>query len=490
MKVCVANAPWEQDGKWGIRSGCRFPNLMPKKHNSYVPFPFLLAYTAAYLESRGCEVLAIDGIAERCSHDAFLDRVSGFGPALLVAETATTSFQHDLALLDRLKQRTPEIRIALYGPHISAIPQDALNHHAIDFAINGEPELTSLELAETLSGKGDLSKVLGLVYRDSNGQTRMNPRRPQLADIETLPYPKRDGLPLHRYHVPGFPEQVMFIYASRGCPFQCTFCLWPQTVFERGTYRPRAAEKIVNEMVYLRKKYPSVRSFFFDDDTFNLGRARVMEFAAQMKRHNLKIPWGMNARADHWDREMLERLIETGLFTLRIGIESGDQAVLDRTKKGLNLEQARKTLELTHSLGIENHVSFMVGLAGETPESIENTIRYIKSIPVDSVQISVATPFPGTELHQFVQNKGFIVNNDWSQYSGSENAVMRTESMSADEIREAIVHLRRKVYFSPRFVRRRLSYVKNVSDLVALSKKVVRLALHRAAGPRARVGEI
>jgi radical SAM superfamily enzyme YgiQ (UPF0313 family) len=190
----------------------------------------------------------------------------------------------------------------------------------------------------------------------------------------------------------------------------------------------------------------------------------------------------MNARADHWDREMLERLIETGLFTLRIGIESGDQSILDRTKKGLNLEQARQTLELTHSLGIQNHVSFMVGLAGETPDSIRNTARYIKSIPVESVQFSIATPFPGTELHQFVQDKGFLVNKDWSRYSGSENAVMRTESMSADEIRDAILHLRRKIYFSPRFVRRRLSYVKNFGDFVALSKKAARLAFHRSIG--------
>ena len=487
MKVAVVNVPWEHDGKTGIRAGCRFPNLMPKKHNSYVPFPFLIAYTGSYLESKGYRVMVIDGIAERCSEENFLSRLRRFAPDLVIAETATTSFHNDVGILGRFKADGTTAKIAIYGPHVSAIPRGALEYPGIDFTMQGEPEITSSELCSSLDqGCRSFSDIAGLVYRDASGEICVNRRRPQIEDIETLPYPMREGLPMENYNVPGFPPRVMFIYASRGCPFQCTFCLWPQTIFERGTYRPRAAAKIVEEMAYLIRRYPATSSFFFDDDTFNLGRARMLEFANEMKRHNLRIPWGMNARADHLDRELLLRLMDTGLFTLRIGIESGDQTVLDGAKKGLNLKRVREALQLTHSLGIQNHVSFMVGLEGETHQSIEATARYIKTIPVESVQFSVAVPFPGTELHQIVEGKGFLVEQDWERYNGSENAVMRTESMTADEIKDAIVQLRRRVYFSPRFVRRRLRYVRNLNDVAALSRKALRLVLHRKSSSRPR----
>jgi len=488
MKICLANFPWEDLGKWGIRAGCRFPNLMPRRHNSYVPFPFLLAYAASYLESRGIEVLLIDGVAERCGRESFLSRVTEFAPDMVVAETATTSFEYDVSVMAAIKHDNPATRTVMYGPHISALPKGSMAHQAIDFGILGEPEFTTYELARAVEHRESVEQILGLAYRTPSGEVRVNPRRPQIDPIDDLPYPKRTGFPIDRYSVPGFPAPVMFVYASRGCPFQCTFCLWPQTIFERGTYRPRSSAAIVEEMIFLREHF-AARSFFFDDDTFNLGRTRILEFADEMKIRAVKMPWGMNARADHLDREMLERLIETGLFTLRMGIESGDQGVLDATRKGLDLEKTRRALELSHSLGISNHVSFMVGLAGETPQSIQNTARYIKSIPVDSVQFSVATPFPGTELHQFVQDRGFLVSTNWKRYNGSDSAVLRTESMTAEEICDAIAMLRRGVYLSPRFMRRRLSYVRNVRDVIALSGKLSRLLLPRSARERANSTE-
>ena len=149
-----------------------------------------------------------------------------------------------------------------------------------------------------------------------------------------------------------------------------------------------------------------------------LGRQRILDFAAAMKSRGLRIPWGCNARADHWDRELLQELRDTGLFTLRIGIESGDQRVLDLSGKDLNLEEARRTLEISASLGIQNHIMFVIGLAGENRESVENTIAFIKSVPCHSVQFSVAVPFPGTSLYRDAEAKGHLVTRDWSKYSG------------------------------------------------------------------------
>jgi anaerobic magnesium-protoporphyrin IX monomethyl ester cyclase len=488
MKVCMVNAPWEQDGKWGLRAGCRFPNLMPRKHNAYVPFPFLLAYTASYLDSKGMETLVIDAVAERLPTGPFLDRMRKFGPDLVVAETSTTSFPHDVGVMARIKEQFPAVPIAMFGPHMDALPEDGLKVESIDFVIQGEPELTVYDLAEALSKGGPVGSIPGLQYRGKatpglvgigTAPVQSTPRR-GLVDIEALPYPKRQGMPLDRYSVAGFPAPLMFMYASRGCPYRCNFCLWPQTMFETGDYRPRTPEAIVDEIQYVLKEFPQTRSLFFDDDTFNLGRDRLLRFAREMKSRRIKIPWGMNARADHWDREMLESLKETGLFTLRIGIESGDQHVLDETKKALKLDQARATLELSHSLGIKNHVFFMVGLADESWESIENTVRFVKSTPVDSVQFSVAVPFPGTDYYRYVKEKGFLETTDWSRYSGSDTAVMRTTHLTSDEIRRAIIKVRRRVYFTPRFIRRRLGYIRNLHDLSAIARKAVLLAFQRS----------
>jgi len=357
VEACIVNPPWEVSGRTGIRAGCRFPNLTLRNTNRYIPFPFLVAYTASYLESQGVDVLAIDGCAERCSVDSFCRRIQEFAPTLIIAETSTTSLAYDLDVLRQIRRTSEDVRIAVYGSHTDARPHDALCEDVVDYVIQGEPELTALDLVRAIDQGLGPSTVSGVAFRNPEGSVVINPRRAVLPDLDGLPYPKRHAFPMDTYYVPGFPAPVVYMYAGRGCAYQCTFCLWPQTTL-KGAFRPRSGEKIVEEMAWVLEHFPRTKSFFFDDDTFNLlGRQRMLAFADAMKQRRLKIPWGCNARSDHWDADVLERLVETGLFTLRIGIESGDQRVLDRTKKGISLEQARGLLKLADSLGIQNHRS-------------------------------------------------------------------------------------------------------------------------------------
>jgi anaerobic magnesium-protoporphyrin IX monomethyl ester cyclase len=350
---------------------------------------------------------------------------------------------------------------------------------AVEFVIQGEPELTTLELVEAIAGGLPVEGILGLARRDRSGAMCAHRRRPVIPNIDDLPYPKRDGLPMAAYHVPGFPPPVRYIYGGRGCPYQCNFCLWPQTTLA-GKFRPRAGEKIVEEMAWVLERYPDTRSFFFDDDTFNLGRQRMLDFAVAMKRRGMHIPWGCNARADHWDREVMQELRDTGLFTLRIGIESGDQRVLDLSGKDLNLEEARRTLEMSSAMGIQNHIMFVIGLAGENHASIENTIRFIKSVPCHSVQFSVAVPFPGTSFYHDAEAKGHLVTRDWSKYSGFDHVVVRTDELTADEVGKALARARRSIYFSPSFIRNRLRYIRSPKDVSALARKAMRLMTRSA----------
>jgi anaerobic magnesium-protoporphyrin IX monomethyl ester cyclase len=480
MKACIVNPPWEVADREGIRAGCRFPNLTYRNTNRYVPFPFLVAYTASYLESRGIEVLAIDGCAERCSVEAFCDRIRRFGPDILIAETSTTSLAYDIEMLAKVRQTSPGLPIAVYGSHTDARPEDALVGGGVDYVIQGEPELTSLDLLRALCEDGDVTGVAGVVRRDSEGRIIVGPKRVPIADLDALPYPKRDAFPMETYHVPGFAPPVAFMYAGRGCSYRCTFCLWPQTTL-KGVFRPRSGEAIVAEMAWVLEHYPRTRSFFFDDDTFNLlGKHRMLAFADAMDQRGLRIPWGCNARSDNWDREVLERLVATGLFTLRIGIESGDQRVLDRTGKGIDLEEARAMLKMSDSLGIQNHIMFVIGLPGETHESVENTIHFIKSVPCHSVQFSVATPFPGTSFYREAQEKGHLVTDDWSKYSGFDHVVVRTDELDAEAVGRALAQARRSIYFSPRFIRKRIGYIRSVRDVSALARKALRLVTSSA----------
>ncbi len=486
MKTCIINAPWETDDRWGIRSGCRFPNLMLKKHNSYVPFPFLPAYAASVLERGGIDVLLLDGIAERCSRSSFIDRIVGFQPDLVVAETATTSLRHDIEFLEQLAALLPSARVGVFGSHVSVLPEDALASPVVDFVIQGEPEYTVRDLALSLGDPGRYPAIRGLAFRDNRGAIVRNPRRPLIPDIDELPYPKRLGLPMDRYTVPGFPPTVVFLYGSRGCPYRCDFCLWPQTLFEEGSYRARSAKSIADEIEWILEHVPETGSLFFDDDCFNIGRERLNALADELKRRGISIPWGCNARADNWDRQTLRNLAECGLFTLRIGIESGAQGVLDRIGKSYNIERVHEMLRMSHELGIFNHVSFVVGLRGDSWASIEQTSQFIRSAPVDSVQFSVAIPFPGTRYYDYVTEQGFFVTRDWDRFNGYDHVVMRTEEMSATEVMKALNRLRRRTYFSPRFVAKRLRYVRSWKDLGAIVRKVTRLVLPTRTAPSRR----
>ena len=479
MKVCIINPPWEENNKWGIRSGCRFPNLMPIQHNSYVPFPFLLAYTASYLESKGIEVLLIDAVAERYKKLEFIDKIKEYLPDVIIAETSTASFNYDLGLLKDIRSQLKTI-IVLFGPHVSVLPQEALASSAVDFVIRGEPEYTGYELIRAIESKSDLKCISGIAYKDTSGQIRINAARQLISDIDSLPHPKREGSSIERYSLPGFPSPVVFIYGSRGCPFGCNFCLWPQTIFETGNYRPRTADNIADEMALVLKQFPRIGSFFFDDDTFNLGRDRLLKFAQALRDRNINIPWGVNARADNLDRELLVKLAEVGLFTLRIGIESGDADVLRNSGKGLNLDEAIKNLRIAHSLKIAIHLSFIIGLAGESWNSVKNSIKFIKSVPAQSVQFSVAVPFPGTKYYDYVTRRGFLVNRDWHDYNGSDTAVMDTEFMTAKEVMQALNYARKKIYFSLRFIARRLYYIRTMKDLSALVRKALSILRYRA----------
>jgi len=436
VDVLLVNLPWKANGSWGVRAGSRWPHIKDSDEKDYLPFPFFLAYTASVLLRHGISVRVIDAIAEYMEQDDFKGLVDELEPSLLVAEVSTPSLKNDLDLLARIRKK--DTKIAVCGLDFNIREQGFLKENDfIDFVMIGEYEYTALELINCIKNSKGLNKVKGLIYKE-NGGVRVNPPRPLIDNLDELPWPLREQLPMERYiDAPGnIPVPCAQMWASRGCPFQCTFCAWPQLMYNGNRYRMRNPKAIADEMEYLvrERKFKSV---YFDDDSFNINKKNILDLCREIKERSLNVPWAVMARADTMDKEMLMVMKAAGLHAVKYGVESAKQELLDNAGKNLNLKKAEEMIRFTKSLGVKTHLTFTFGLPGETEETIKRTIDYAIELDSDTVQFSIMTPYPGTEYYRQLDVKGHIISKDWSDYDGASKSVIRTEQLSEKDLENA-----------------------------------------------------
>jgi len=319
MRVFLGNPPWNKSGYYGVRAGSRWPHF-EEKHHEYMPFPFFLAYAAAVLEEADQEVLLVDGIAEGIREKDFIQRIASFGPKLIILEVSTISIDVDLSLVKDLRKTVgKDTKIGLVGLHAYMYEKAFLEENPIvDFVLIGEYEYTLKELVERLEKVRALEGVPGLIFRDSGGKVVANQRRPPIADIDDLPWPARHYLPMEHYHdEPGnIPRPSVQMLASRGCPFGCVFCAWPQIIYGSRKYRTRDPVDVVDEFEWLVKDW-GFKSVYFDDDTFNIGRKRILKICNELKYRRLNTPWAAMCRADTMTPDMLESMADAGLHEKR-----------------------------------------------------------------------------------------------------------------------------------------------------------------------------
>jgi anaerobic magnesium-protoporphyrin IX monomethyl ester cyclase len=439
MKTLILNAPWSKEGLYGVRAGSRWPHLRPCE-NDYMPFPFFMAYAAAVLERAGKQVTVVDACAERLNDEECLSRISQADPDLVILETATPTIDIDLAFAAKIKHNNAKMLIAFCGPHaLMLAPQFLEKNEQVNFIFRGEYEMILHELVEKLEQAGDPAEIKGVVYRSSDGKVHDNGPRPLLKDIDSLPWPARHLFPMKLYNdrPGGIPAPSLQMWASRGCPYQCVFCVWPQIMYGGSRYRARNPVDVVDELEYCLGKWP-FKSFYFDDDTFNVGKERIIKLSREIKSRGIVQPWSVMARADLVDREVLQEMKEAGLVSLKYGMESGVQELIDASGKNLRIEQVEEAVRISKELGIEVHLTFTFGLPGETKETIYRTIQ--KAIELDpfSVQFSIATPFPGTAYYADLLKKGHILTSNWEEYSGSTGAVHRTDELGKEDLDKAL----------------------------------------------------
>lgn len=439
MKVFLGNAPWYKDGLIGVRAGSRWPHLQDEG-DPYLPFPFYLAYAASLLEQHEFDVCIIDGVAERIQVDEFVKRCVEWGPDLVFLEVATASIDVDLKVAAKIRKELPEVSIAFGGLFPEASGTDFLEKHQdVTYAFLGEYEDTLLDICQSLREGQFRYDFSGTAQRDASGKVVVNPRREMRKDVNEYPWPHRKTLPMIRYHdLPGgIPGPSLQMWASRGCPFHCTFCAWPQIMYGNDRYRVRDSVDIVDEIEAMVKEY-DFKSFYFDDDTFNLGKKRIMTLGEEILKRDLRLPWAAMCRADTSDEETLKLLKASGLMSLKFGVETASQEIVDKIEKGLDLSKVEGSVKTCRKLGLNIHLTFQFGLPGETKETIRETIRFAMRLDPDSIQFSIATPFPGSSLYRQMEEEGKLVTKDWTQYDGGNVAVLRTDELSPHDLELAL----------------------------------------------------
>lgn len=442
MNILVTNPPSEMDGRIFKRAGVRWPSLGrkykdPKDPARYVPFPFFLAYTAAILREKGFAVSAIDAVALQMRKKHFISEVQRRNPDAVVMETSTPTINLDLEYAKIIKEAADCV-IIFTGPHASVFPKDMLKHEFVDYVAVGEYEFTVAELIEKLDADEPTDNIKGLAFR-SKGKMHVNERRALIDPLDQLPYPARDLFPIDSHPDIGlywdgiaglFPS--VKVQTSRGCPFKCNYCLWIQVVYP-GKYRTFSPKRVVDEMEHVVERF-GAKMIHFDDDTFTARKDHVLGMCREIESRKLDIPWVAMCDAIVTTRDMVKAMAKAGCVTMMFGLESADKHMLKRIGKPLNPEKLENVLKWCHEFGITTHVTNCYGLTGDTLETMKETLEFTKKLDVDSVQFSIAIPYPGTRFYNEAKEKGWLITDNWEDFDG--RPIVNYPNLSINEIRE------------------------------------------------------
>jgi hopanoid biosynthesis associated radical SAM protein HpnJ len=438
MKTLFLNPPSFEGYDGGASS--RWPAT--REIESYW-YPVWLAYPAGMLE--GSRLL--DASPHKITIEQTVQIAREYD--LVVLFTSTAGFASDLRLIDLMKGAKHDLKIAVVGPHVQVQPDASLNASPhIDFIVRGEFDHAVVDFAR---GRG-LSAIAGVSYREGEKIVH-NPSRPflQTPELDALPFAtevyKRD-LTIENYNVPFLLHPYVALYTSRGCPALCTFCLWPQTLSGHA-WRVRSADNVAREIEQALHMFPQAKEFFFDDDTFNIRKDRVLELCRRFKA--LKFQWSCTARV-HSDYDTLKAMADAGARLFIVGFESGDDQILKNIKKGATVEMARTFAKNCKKVGIRVHGDFIIGLPGETKATIERTIDFAKELDSETIQVSIAHAYPGTELYDQLERKHIPVASVMADEHGHQLPHIDYPALNRQEMMAAVNRFYDSYYFRPRVI--------------------------------------
>ena len=409
-------------------------------------YPVWLCYPAGLIP----DSKVLDAPPHKVSIDQTVAMASDY--ELLVLFTSTPGFNVDVKIAEMMKDNNPKLKVAFVGPPVTTEPEKTLRATtAIDFVVKREFDYAIRDFA---MGK-PLDEIPSVAFR-KNGGIQNNPEAPVIENLDELPWAskiyKRD-LDFTRYNVPFLLNPYISFYTSRGCPAQCTFCLWPQT-HSGHRWRLRSSDDIVNECRYALENFPGLKEIFFDDDTFNYQKARTIELCSKLKP--LNFTWSCTSRVTT-DYDTLKAMKDAGCRLLIVGYESGEQQILKNIKKGATIDMARRFTANCKKLGLTIHGDFIVGLPGETRDTIRTSINFAKELDVETIQVSIAHPYPGTEFYDHVKKNGLITIDSMTDEAGHQLPNYTYPGLDKGELVEWVERFYGEYYFRPKVAFRLVS---------------------------------
>lgn len=388
--------------------------------------PLGVTYVAAAFAAAGAEVKILDYIVSRYTPEKLKAELDAFHPDAVGATSVTLNFYGAADIVRTAKRHNPDIITMMGGPHVSFDAENTLAAYPeIDLIVRGEGEQTIAELTPRLKDRKTWAGIKGITFRQ-NGHMVATPQREFIADLDTLPLPARHLLPLSRYQALGYPISII---TSRGCPYSCIFCQGRRMVGNQ--VRKRSAVKIVDEIEQILSY--GINRINVADDLFASDKARVKEVCGEIQKRGLSFTWSAFARVNTVDLETLQTMKDTGCDSVSFGVESGNPEMLRRIRKKITLDQVRQAVRLCNEAGMLAHTSFMVGLPGESPETLEETKQFAASLG-SLYGYHFLAPFPGTTVREEVDQYDLeILTDDWSRYDAN-SAIVRTSSLSPEQI--------------------------------------------------------
>lgn len=465
MKILVINEPF-------IKDFCRTQRWAARTRGRVLRAPDWLAYATAVLENDGYDVQFWDFVAKGWDKDKLRSLVHIEQPDVVVLDTTTPSIYSDINCASIIKEEA-QSKVIMVGPHASALANQTLLDAggSVDVVCRGEYDYTVRDVVQCFENGGDLEKIKGISYVEHNG-IHHNVNRPLIRDLDKLPFPAWHHLDIADYFDGGKLFPYIDIISGRGCPNKCIFCLWPQ-IMHGLKYRLRSPKNVVDEMEFDLEQWPKLKQgeFFFEDDTFTIDKKRALQICDEIINRGLKVTWSVNARADTGDIELFTRMKQAGCREVLVGFESGDQVILDNINKHLTLEQSKQFVENAHKAGLVIHGCFVMGLPGETVETMKKSIGFAIEMKLDTVQFSASVPFPGTEYYNICKRNGLIKATSWEDWldNGEQSTVVEYPDLSGNEVEWYVDKGLKQFYFRPGYM---VKFLLNTHSLPDLYRKL------------------
>lgn len=457
--ILVINAPF-------VKDFCRTQRWAARTRGRVLRAPDWLAYATAVLEEAGEDVRFYDFPARGWGKQDLASLARRLQPDFLLLDGTTPSIFSDFECARLVKDSAPGCKVIMVGPHPTALPEQTLleSNGSVDVVAMGEYDYT---IRDIVSSWDSLESVPGIAMLDGDSPTRTAVRAP-ISDLDALPFPAWKHLNLLDYYSSSKLHPHANMISGRGCPFRCTFCLWPQ-VMHGHEVRLRSAANVVDEMEYDLALEPKLArgEFFFEDDTFTANKEHAIAICEEIMRRNLEVTWSVDARVTDADPELFGIMKRAGCREFCVGFESGDDGVLRGMRKGITVARSRRFVEIARAAGIKVHGCFVLGMPGETRSTMGKTLDLSLELGLNTAQFAAAVPFPGTAYYDYCQSEGLLHANSWADWldGGEQSSIITYPGLSASEVNAAVDRGLKNFYFRPTYMLRFLLDTRDVSDL-------------------------